>query len=98
MASCPPAPFARMTPDRPFGAARTHEQGDKTNPGQGTWNISKADLSTLLNLSQKLDLDGEITPVMAWGMILKHPHFADFGPEDFAKLAAELGRKVRCYG
>ncbi|KAG8410492.1 hypothetical protein J3458_017250 [Metarhizium acridum] len=98
MASCPPAPFGKLTPKTPFGNTHTHDHGDGTNPAQGTWEISKADLSTLLDLSQHLDLDGEITPVMAWGMILSHPRFTDFQPEDFAKIAAELGRKVRCYG
>ncbi|KAF5122089.1 hypothetical protein E5D57_012563 [Metarhizium anisopliae] len=98
MATCPPAPFGKLTPKTPFGNSHTHDHGDGSNPAQGTWEISKADLSTLLDLSQHLDLDGEITPVMAWGMILSHPRFADFQPEDFAKIAAELGRKVRCYG
>ncbi|KHN98537.1 bZIP-type transcription factor [Metarhizium album ARSEF 1941] len=98
MASCPPAPFGKLTTKTPFGNTHTHDRGDGSNPAQGTWEISKADLSTLLDLSQRLDLDGEITPVMAWGMILSHPRFADFQPEDFAKIAAELGRKVRCYG
>ncbi|KAG6039792.1 hypothetical protein E4U41_002139 [Claviceps citrina] len=98
MASCPPAPFDKLTPHVPFGPGHTCDHGDGTNPGQGTWEISKADLSTLLDLSKKLDLDGEITPVMAWGMIVNHPRFADFQAEDFAKIAAELGRKVRCYG
>ncbi|POR36500.1 AP-1-like transcription factor [Tolypocladium paradoxum] len=98
MASCPPAPFAKLAADTPFGHTYTHDHGDGGNPGQGTWELSKADLATLLDLSKRLDLDGEITPVMAWGMILSHPRFADFKSEDFRKLADELGRKVRCYG
>lgn len=98
MASCPPAPFAKLTPERPFGQTHSKDQDSEAGVSQGTWDISKADLSTLLDLSQRLDLDGEITPVMAWGMILNHPRFADFQPEDFAQIAAELGRKVRCYG
>ncbi|KAG5982807.1 hypothetical protein E4U55_001301 [Claviceps digitariae] len=98
MATCPPTPFDKLSPHTPFGPSHTCDFGDGNNPGQGTWEISKADLSTLLDLSQKLDLDGEITPVMAWGMILNHPRFADFKAEDFSRIAAELGRKVRCYG
>ncbi|GAB0132339.1 hypothetical protein EsDP_00000779 [Epichloe bromicola] len=98
MATCPPAPFSKLSSQTPFGHSHTRDYGDETNPGQGTWEISRADLSTLLDLSQKLDLDGEITPVMAWGMILNHPRFGDFKAEDFATIAAELGRKVRCYG
>lgn len=66
--------------------------------GFNTWQLSKADLATLLDLSKRLDLDGEITPVMAWGMVLAHPRLAELQLEDFARLTEELGRKVRCYG
>jgi hypothetical protein len=66
--------------------------------GQRTWELSKADLATLLDLSKRLDLDGEITPVMAWGMVLAHPRLAELQLEDFARLTEELRRKVRCYG
>ncbi|EGS23663.1 uncharacterized protein CTHT_0003600 [Thermochaetoides thermophila DSM 1495] len=68
------------------------------NHGQRTWELSKADLTTLLDLSKKLDLDGEITPVMAWGMILGHPRFSELREEDFVRLTEELKGKVRCYG
>ncbi|KAH6854639.1 hypothetical protein B0I37DRAFT_35690 [Chaetomium sp. MPI-CAGE-AT-0009] len=64
----------------------------------GTWTLNKGDLTTLLDLSKRLNLDGEITPVMAWGMVLAHPRLAELRPEDFARLAEELGGKVRCYG
>ncbi|KAL2261946.1 hypothetical protein VTK26DRAFT_2928 [Humicola hyalothermophila] len=63
-----------------------------------TWELSKGDLATLLDLSRRLDLDGEITPVMAWGMVLAHPRLGELGPADFARLTEELGGKVRCYG
>ncbi|KAG7137206.1 hypothetical protein HYQ45_005357 [Verticillium longisporum] len=59
MASCPPEPFPELTPDIPFGYA--HVNGD-LNSGQRTWELSKADLGTLLALSKRLNLDGEITP------------------------------------
>ncbi|KAJ6445582.1 BZIP-type transcription factor [Purpureocillium lavendulum] len=98
MATCPPKPFENLTPETPFGSTHTHDSPIGDVPAQGTWELSKADLSTLLDLSRRLKLDGEITPVMAWGMILNHPRFADFKPEDFQRLAEELGRKVRCYG
>lgn len=67
---------------------------------QTTWELSKADLSTLLELSKKLDLDGEVTPVMAWGMILEHPRLGELitTAQDLVWLAEELGRKVKCYG
>ncbi|KAL3961663.1 hypothetical protein ACCO45_003186 [Purpureocillium lilacinum] len=98
MATCPPKPFENLTPETPFGSTHTRDSPSGDVPAQGTWELSKADLSTLLDLSRRLKLDGEITPVMAWGMILNHPRFADFKPEDFQRLAEELGRKVRCYG
>jgi hypothetical protein len=97
MASCPPAQFQKLTPERPFGESHTHEQA-QSGPNQGTWEISKVDLSTLLDLSQRLDLDGEITPVMAWGMIMSHPGFSSLTASDLSQIATELGRKVRCYG
>ncbi|KAM0287701.1 hypothetical protein ACHAQH_000231 [Verticillium albo-atrum] len=95
MASCPPEPFPELTPDIPFGYA--HVNGDLKS-GQRTWELSKADLGTLLSLSQRLKLDGEITPVMAWGMVMAHSRFYEMKPEDFSKLTEELGTKIRCYG
>lgn len=67
-------------------------------PVQRTWELNKADLSTLLDLSKRLNLDGEITPVMAWGMISCHPRFAELNRQDFEQLAEVLKSKVRCYG
>ncbi|KAK7731011.1 hypothetical protein SLS53_008882 [Cytospora paraplurivora] len=72
--------------------------GDPAGPPPRTWELSKADLATLLDLSQKLNLDGEITPVMAWGMVLGHPRLGELGERDFVKLSEELRSKVRCYG
>ncbi|KAL6896191.1 hypothetical protein HDV57DRAFT_512637 [Trichoderma longibrachiatum] len=99
MASCPPTPFQDLTPDTPFGHTHTHHHGGCEEPlAQGTWELTKADLATLLDLSRKLNLDGEITPVMAWGMVLSHSRFAELAPCDFEKISGELLRKVRCYG
>lgn len=95
MASCPPQPFSGLAPDVPFG--NTHCSKD-CKTGQKTWELSKADLSTLLDLSKRLDLDGEITPVMAWSIILAHSRFYDLDVNDFRKISEELVRKVRCYG
>ncbi|KAL2109027.1 hypothetical protein VUR80DRAFT_3033 [Thermomyces stellatus] len=95
MASCPPQPFTQLTPDIPFGYGSG--KGDCASR-QRTWELSKGDLATLLDLSKKLDLDGEITPVMAWGMILAHPRLGELGTDDFTRLADELRGKVRCYG
>jgi hypothetical protein len=82
------------------GQAHTHAQGQAQGQATatGTWQLSKSDLATLLDLSKKLNLDGEITPVMAWGMVLAHPRVGELKAEDFARLAEELAGKIRCYG
>lgn len=109
MASCPPEPFPELTPDIPFGysnvrapskptGAASAGGGGAVETGQRTWELSKADLATLLDLSKRLNLDGEITPVMAWGMILGHPRLSELVMDDFARLAEELTSKIRCYG
>ncbi|KAK4247414.1 hypothetical protein C7999DRAFT_14560 [Corynascus novoguineensis] len=131
MASCPPEPFAELSPEVPFNnpsdshssyphihnensAAGTPEgfnnqqrtavvaagarEGEGEGGSTGTWTINKGDLTTLLDLSKRLNLDGEITPVMAWGMVLAHPRLTELRLEDFARLAEELRSKVRCYG
>lgn len=90
----------------PHNHAPAEHPGPNPSPGTGavpaaaggTWTLNKGDLTTLLDLSKRLNLDGEITPVMAWGMVLAHPRLAELRPEDFARLAEELGGKVRCYG
>ena len=99
MASCPPGPFPQLTPDIPFGYSNVSNTVS-SNPGQGqrTWELNKGDLTTLLDLSKRLNLDGEITPVMAWGMVLAHPRLGELGTDDFARITEELGGKVRCYG
>ncbi|KAB5581064.1 BZIP-type transcription factor, partial [Coniochaeta sp. 2T2.1] len=105
MASCPPEPFPELTPDIPFGysnvsvSSNTNQGGGGVGQsGQRTWELSKGDLATLLDLSKRLNLDGEITPVMAWGMVLAHPRLGELSAEDFGRITEELGGKVRCYG
>ncbi|KAK5655412.1 hypothetical protein OQA88_5683 [Cercophora sp. LCS_1] len=104
MASCPPEPFPELTPDIPFGYSNVRATGNTSGgggaveTGQRTWELSKGDLATLLDLSKRLNLDGEITPVMAWGMILAHPRLGELSEEDISRMAEELSGKVRCYG
>ncbi|KAF7560985.1 hypothetical protein G7046_g3160 [Stylonectria norvegica] len=95
MASCPPGPFTALTPDIPFGASQVH---GKPSAGQPTWELSKSGLSTLLDLSARLDLDGEITPVMAWGLILANARLRDLQVCDLQRVSLELAKKTRCYG
>lgn len=98
MASCPPVPFKDLAESAPFPSLESAPKVENEPPAPGTWQVTKADLSTLLDLSKRLDLDGEITPVMAWGMIMSHPQFAALSAADVQRIAEELGRKVRCYG
>jgi hypothetical protein len=58
MASCPPASHIIHKPEEPY----PHQMPDLKAP----------DLMKLLDLSSKLPLEGEITPVMAWMAVLKN--------------------------
>jgi hypothetical protein len=108
MASCPPQPFDELDEDGPFGGSNIPPANKqpvppmKLLPGlpqqQRTWELTKADLTTLLDLSRRLELDGEITPVMAWGMVLAHPRRGELRSDDCLRLVDELSGKVRCYG
>jgi hypothetical protein len=66
------------------------------NPKQ--MDLGMPDLLKLLDLSNRLPLDGEITPIMAWASILKHPRFVELNSKDFSTLRDDLLAKVRCYG
>ncbi|XMA17682.1 hypothetical protein WAI453_010473 [Rhynchosporium graminicola] len=94
MASCPPVLHPEDMPEMPFGHGPTNQNGT----AQKTWDLTKPDLANLLDLSKRLNLDGEITPVMAWGMVLGHPRFQELSTKDFEHMCMELGAKVRCYG
>lgn len=97
MASCPPQQFDQLPQDARFNS-HMHIPPTEADSGQKVWELSKGDLAVLLDLSARLDLDGEITPVMAWGMIMSHPRFMHLEVHDFVALADELSRKVRCFG
>ena len=74
------------------------DDGGIAQQQQNPWDLTKGNLSKLLTLSRRLNLDGEVTPVMIWGMLLEHPRLAELRLEDFERLAEELRGKVRCYG
>jgi hypothetical protein len=102
MASCPPVAYGDILPDTPFrlpDAMDTNMDGSPNHCcGPPTWKTGRGDLSVLLDLSSKLHLDGEITPIMVWGMIMSHPRFREITIADLTRLSQELMRKVRCYG
>ncbi|KAJ8112208.1 hypothetical protein OPT61_g5369 [Boeremia exigua] len=60
--------------------------------------VAMPDLMKLLDLSARLPLDGEITPIMAWVMVLKDPSFKTLSKEEISAIKGELLAKVRCYG
>ncbi|CAI6332186.1 unnamed protein product [Periconia digitata] len=60
--------------------------------------IAMPDLMKLLDLSNRLPLDGEITPIMAWVIILQDPKMAQLTKEDLELIKGDLVAKVRCYG
>ncbi|KAL1302528.1 hypothetical protein AAFC00_002914 [Neodothiora populina] len=84
MASCPPASHIMNSPDEPY----PHKMPDLKTP----------DLMRLLDLSSKLPLEGEITPVMAWMMILQSKRVFEMTAQDFELVKVDLAGKVRCYG
>ena len=83
MASCPPESHIINHPQIPW---TPKDAGNTSN------------LASLYDLSMRLNLDGEITPVMAWGLVLGHPRFAELIKDDFESLKEELVGKVHCYG
>lgn len=56
------------------------------------------DLMKLLDLSERLPLDGEITPIMALKIIRLHERYLELTLGDFEILKEDLKAKVRCYG
>jgi len=84
MATCPPQSHINDHPEEKY----PHKMPD----------IGPADLVRLLDLSNRLPLDGEITPIMAWASIRQHPRAQELTPKDFATMKEELKGKIRCYG
>lgn len=93
-----------MTTTKSSGGSAAGGMVAATGGGQGateggpTGASSAPYLAALLELSSRLDLDGEITPVMAWTMILSHPRSALLGKSEIELLRDELSGKIRCHG
>ena len=84
MATCPTRNHLIERPDIQYG----HQMPE----------MNASDLLKLLDLSNRLPLDAEITPIMAWASILHHPYVKYLTGEDFVVIKADLLAKVRCYG
>ncbi|KAK5127204.1 hypothetical protein LTR85_008566 [Meristemomyces frigidus] len=69
-------------------------------PFQMPMDLGTADLTKLLDLSNRLPFDHhtEITPVMAWTSILRNERFIELTEDDFKSVKDDLSTKVRCYG
>lgn len=69
-------------------------------PHQVPAELGTPDLAKLLDLSNRLPIDreGEITPIMAWTLVLKEPRVAELTAVDLQALKAALSGKVTCYG
>lgn len=74
------------------------EHPDVHYPHKIEENMNGGDLLRLLDLSNRLPLNGEITPVMAWAFIIGDPNFPYFETKDFQHIKDVLMTKVRCYG
>jgi hypothetical protein len=84
MATAPPESHIARCPEEKY----PHQMPDITMP----------DLMKLLDLSARLPLDGEITPIMAWAMVLRDENFRLLNADEIAAIKGELLPKVRCYG
>lgn len=110
MASCPPRPFPELAGGSTFrapaadgapattAATTTTEAATSSGTARPTWELSTDDLAKLLDLSKKLNLEGEITPVMAWGVLMNHPRLGELSPGDIQGVVDDLRDKVKCYG
>ena len=67
-------------------------------PSGSQWHVPAGELERLLDLSQQIDLDGEITPVQAWQTIRYHPRFDTLLPQQLESLRDALLPSVKCYG
>lgn len=105
MATSPFVPYqqssaAAGSADNTYGetAIPTTEGDERTQSITNVVELGPSRLATLMELSKQFDLDGEVTPVMAWGMILSHPRRAEITPADIVSIQAYLSGKVRCHG
>jgi hypothetical protein len=67
-------------------------------PASSKWNVPAGELEKLLNYSQGLDLEGELTPIQAWQRIRAHPSFLILTPAALEKIKERLLKFVKCYG
>ncbi|KAK5071403.1 hypothetical protein LTR70_010578 [Exophiala xenobiotica] len=82
----------------PIQAMSTVTGGSRSVTTGTTWDVPIVELQKLLNLSERLSLDGEITPIEAWQRICRHAGFSRLTRSMLESLRAELAGQVACYG
>jgi len=81
----------------PIDHVREHGM-DKMYPHQLP-DLPKPDLVKMLNLCSSLPgLNDEVTPIMAWALLLSHPRCVELTEKDFEAIKADLKHRVTCYG
>lgn len=81
-------------------ASHIFDKPKEMYPFQMPQDVSTGTLAKLLDLSNRLPIDrnGEITPIMAWTVILRDPRIQELDAVDLKKLKDNLLPKVTCYG
>jgi hypothetical protein len=67
-------------------------------PNNATWTVPAVEVERLLNLSSRLSLEGELTPIEAWQRIKQHPGFATLNRGRLQELKSVILPEVQCYG
>ena len=67
-------------------------------PSGSKWTVPAVELEKLLEFSDRLSLDGEITPVEVWQRIRQHPNFSLLTRDGLKALQTTLVPQVMCYG
>ena len=62
------------------------------------WEIPTIELERLFEFALALNLEGEVTPIQAWGRIKNHPGFSSLSYERLQQLSAVLLEEVQCFG
>ena len=96
------APLLSRQPNRPQtilnSAPPKAQPAAVTQAPQASWNVPVFEIEKLLNLSDRLSLEGELTPVEAWQRVRRHPGFAAMTYDQLEGLRNVLLSNVKCYG
>ncbi|KAL2393525.1 hypothetical protein ABEF93_002654 [Exophiala dermatitidis] len=77
----------------------TQTKQTETGIPNGTrWTVPAIELEKLLELSNQLNLSGEITPVEAWQRIRQHPNFVRVTREGLEAMKLALVPEIQCHG